>query len=58
MTAAKGNVNDGSHEEPPPPTPKGVVEAERLDRALDGDDSGRSRMAILLFETTAAVCAA
>ena len=57
MMAAAGNVNDGSREEPPPPTPEGVFEAERLDRALNGNDSGSSKMAIL-FETTAAVCAA
>jgi len=37
--------------------PEGVNEVERLDRALDGYDSGSSRTAIL-FETTAAVCAA
>jgi len=37
--------------------PGGVVEAERLDQMLDGNDNGSSRAAIL-FETTAAVCAA
>ena len=57
MTAVAGNVNDVSCEEPPPRMPEGVIEAKRLDRALDGNDSGSSRTAIL-FETTAAVCAA
>jgi len=40
---------------PPPPMPKGVIEAECLDRALNGDVSGSSRTAIF-FETTVVVC--